>query len=48
MRAWNNEYWKLKYDIVGTAPPVERSEEEAFLDPPTLFHINQVHYIIYS
>ena len=30
---------KLKY--VGVAPPVERLKNETFLDPPTLFHINQ-------
>jgi hypothetical protein len=36
---WNEEYWKLKRDIVGVKPPVERTAED--LDPPTIFHINQ-------
>ena len=38
---WNKEFWRLKRDIVGVAPPGERPQEEAWLDPPTLFHINQ-------
>ena len=38
---WNEEYWKLKRDIVGVAPPVERKSEDTFLDAPTIFHINQ-------
>ena len=40
-KEWNAEYWRLKWDIVGVAPPGERPQEEAWLDPPTLFHINQ-------
>ena len=40
-KEWNAEYWRLKRDIVGVAPPGERPQEEAWLDPPTLFHINQ-------
>ena len=38
---WNKEFWKLKVDMLGVVPPVERKEEDVFLDPPTLFHINQ-------
>jgi len=38
---WNDEFWKLKLKYVGVAPPVERLKNETFLDPPTLFHINQ-------
>ena len=41
MSDWNEEYWKLKKEFVGTAPPVERKKDEEFLDPPTIFHINQ-------
>ena len=40
-KEWNAEYWRLKWDIVGVAPPGERPQEEAWLDPPNLFHINQ-------
>ena len=40
-KEWNAEYWRLKWDIVGVAPPRERPQEEAWLDPPNLFHINQ-------
>lgn len=36
---WNQEFWKLKREIVGVVPPVERTEAD--LDPPTLFHICQ-------
>ncbi|XP_059086306.1 angiotensin-converting enzyme 2-like isoform X2 [Tigriopus californicus] len=36
---WNNEFWKLKREMVGVHPPVPRTPKD--LDPPTLFHINQ-------
>ena len=36
---WNEEFWRLKEEIVGVKPPVERTPED--LDPPTLFHICQ-------
>ena len=36
---WNQEFWKLKEEIVGVKSPVERTEQD--LDPPTLFHICQ-------
>jgi len=36
---WNSEYWKLKQEIVGVVPPVERTDAD--LDPPTIYHINQ-------
>ena len=41
---WNAEYWKLKFDIVGVFPPVERTAED--LDPPCLYHINQDYNMI--
>ena len=43
---WNKEFWKLKVDMLGVVPPVERKEEDVFLDPPTLFHINQDYNMI--
>ena len=36
---WNEEFWKLKEEIVGVKAPVERTSED--LDPPTIFHICQ-------
>ena len=39
MSDWNTEYWKMKHDIVGVVPPVERSPDD--LDPPSIYHINQ-------
>ena len=36
---WNEEYWKLKHDIVGVKAPVERTKDD--LDPPALYHICQ-------
>ena len=36
---WNEDYWRLKHEIVGVKPPVERTETD--LDPPTLYHICQ-------
>ena len=41
---WNSEYWKMKLEIVGVKPGVERSAED--LDPPTIFHINQDYNMI--
>ena len=35
-----SRYWALKEQILGVAAPMERSQED--LDPPTIFHINQV------
>jgi hypothetical protein len=37
---WNNEFWRLKLEMVGVAPAVDRSDE-ANLDGSALFHINQ-------
>lgn len=36
---WNEEFWRLKEEIVGVKSPVARSKDD--LDPPTLFHICQ-------
>jgi len=36
---WNEEFWKMKEDIVGVKAPVPRTKED--LDPPSLYHINQ-------
>ena len=35
-----SRYWALKEQILGVSAPAERSQED--LDPPTIFHINQV------
>ena len=35
-----SRYWALKEQILGVAAPMARSQED--LDPPTIFHINQV------
>jgi len=37
---WNNEFWRLKLEMVGVAPAVDRSDE-GNLDGSCLFHINQ-------
>ena len=36
---WNAEFWRLKMELVGVKPPVDRTDAD--LDPPTLFHICQ-------
>ena len=38
-KEWNREH--IVSTSFGVAPPGERTQEEAWLDPPTLFHINQ-------
>ena len=46
---WNQEFWRLKEEIVGVKAPVERTEDD--LDPPTLYHICQdydmIRYVYY-
>jgi len=36
---WNDEFWKMKEDIVGVRAPIPRTQDD--LDPPSLYHINQ-------
>ena len=40
MQVSHSRYWALKEQILGVSAPMARSQED--LDPPTIFHINQV------
>ena len=40
MHESHSRYWALKEQILGVSAPMARSQED--LDPPTIFHINQV------
>lgn len=43
---WNCAWWKLRYELQGIKPPVQRSEED--FDPGAKFHVSaNVPYIRY-